>query len=306
MALTWGQVSAITERHFMPKLYDNIFNFHPLLQRLFKNSYVKVDGGTSLMIPLEYGEAADSGWYNASETFQNVDSEVITGAEYPWKQARASVFITRKDELMNSGDAAKVKLVGAKIKNAEKTLRKILATMLYNTGSDPKAPAGLPQIIATGNTVGGISQTDNSWWRGQVDSVTTTLGLAAMNTIWTDSSDDKSHPSVVMATRANFNRFYGLLQPQQRFQDNETAKGGFTSLMFNGAPLISDSLAPANHLLFLTEENLHLVVFRKEDMRFTGLKEGEDQNAQKGRIYWMGGFGSSNNRLHGKMSAVAA
>ncbi len=45
MALTYDQVNAITAKKFIPKLYDNIFDSNPLLQRAKKTSYQKVDGG---------------------------------------------------------------------------------------------------------------------------------------------------------------------------------------------------------------------------------------------------------------------
>ncbi len=34
MALTWDQVSGITEKKFLPKLYDNVFITSALLNRL--------------------------------------------------------------------------------------------------------------------------------------------------------------------------------------------------------------------------------------------------------------------------------
>jgi galactose mutarotase-like enzyme len=42
MALTYDQISAITLKYYVPKMYDNIFNSNPLLQRHKKKSYEKV------------------------------------------------------------------------------------------------------------------------------------------------------------------------------------------------------------------------------------------------------------------------
>lgn len=46
MALDLNQITAITNKVWLPKLYDNIFDSDPLLQRLKKKSYVKKSGGT--------------------------------------------------------------------------------------------------------------------------------------------------------------------------------------------------------------------------------------------------------------------
>ncbi len=306
MPLSWDQISGITEKKFIKKLYDNVFDSNPLAKRLKEKSYEKLDGGTSIMVPLNYAQTTASGWYNGADTLSTSDNENITAAEYQWKQLYANISITRKDELMNSGDAAKVQLVKSKIQIAEKTMIDLLGTALYNDGSVVNAPVGLRAIIATSGTVGGIAIGSNSWWQGQVDAATTTFSISALQTQFNACTIDSDQPTVIMATRANYNRYYGALQPQQRFMDSETAKGGFSSLMFNGVPFIADSHCPTSHIFILNEKNLSLFVHKDEDMRFEAFQKPINQNVKVAKVYWMGALGSSNNRLHGKLSAVAA
>lgn len=306
MALTWDQVSGITEKVFVPKLVDNIFDSNPLLKRLKEKSYEKLGGGTSIMVPLQYASLSASGWYSGADTLSTSDNENITAAEYAWKQIYANISITRKDELMNSGDAQKVSLVKSKMQAAEKTIMDTMGTAIYNDGTTLNALVGLRAIVSASNTVGGISQSTNSWWAGQVDSSTTTFSIAALQTQYNACSIDADAPTVIMATRANYNRYYGALQPQQRFQDSDSAKGGFSSLMFNGTPFIADSHCPSNHIFLLNEKYLHLFVHKDEDFRMEPFVKPINQNVRSGKIYWMGALGSSNNRLHGKLSAVAA
>ncbi len=306
MALTWDQVSGITEKKFLPKLYDNVFYSSPLLKRLKEKAYKKLDGGTSIMVPLEYDDITSSGWYTGADTLSTSDNETMTAAEFTWKQLYANISITRRDELINSGDSQKVDLVKSKMKNAEKTMSSLLSAGIYNDGTTSNAIIGLRAIIGTGDTVGGISQTSYSWWQGQVDSSTTAFSLAALQTVYSNCTWNNESPSVIMATKANYNRYYAALQPQQRFMDSETAKGGFSSLMFNGVPFIADDYAPTSHILLLNENYLHLCVHKDEDMRFSGFQKPDAQNIRLGQIFWMGAMASSNNRMHGKQSAVAA
>ncbi len=306
MALSWDQVSGITEKKFVKKLYDNVFDSNPLLQRGKKKFYEKLDGGTSIMVPLNYAQTASSGWYNGADVLSTSDNEAITAAEYAWKQIYANITITRLDELKNSGDAAKVNLVKSKTQIAEKTIADSLGTGLYNAGATANAIIGLQSIVGTSNTVGGISQSSYSWWQGQVDSASTTLTMSALQTIFNACSVDNDQPTVIMATRANYNRYYAILQPQQRFMDADTAKGGFSSLMFNGVPFIADSHCPANNVIMINENYLHLFVHKDEDMRFDPFIKPINQNVRSAKIYWTGALGSSNNRLHGRLSALAA
>ncbi len=306
MALTWDQISGITEKKFLPKLADNVFLVSPALKRLKEKSYKKLDGGTSIMVPLEYDDLSSSGWYTGADTLSTSDNETMTAAEYAWKQLYANVTITRREELVNSGDSQKVDLVKSKMKNAEKTLQQLLATGVYNAGTTTNALIGLRAIIATSGTVGGIAIGTYSWWSGQVDSSTTAFSIAALQTVYSNCSLNNSSPSVIYGTKANYNRYYAQLQPQQRFMDSDTAKGGFSSLMFNGVPFIADDFAPADHIIMLNEEFIHLCVHKDEDMRFSGLQKIDNQNVRGGQVFWMGALASSNNRMHGRMSAVAA
>ncbi len=306
MALTYDQLSAITQKKFVPKMYDNIFNSNPLLQRHRKKSYEKLDGGSSIIVPLNYAVPSASGWFAGADTLNVNDNDQITAAEYAWKQLYVNISILRSDELKNSGDAQMVSLVKSKMKIAEKQMEDLLGTGIFSNATDPKSIVGLRKIVGTSNTVGGISQTENTWWAGQLDSTTTTLSKAALQTQFNLCSIGSDTPSVAVTTRSLFNAYYSLLQPQQRFQDSKSAEGGFQSLMFNGIPVLPDSHCPANHFFFLNEDYLSLYVHKDEDMRLEPFAKPINQNIKLAKIYWMGAYGSSNNRLHGLLNALTA
>ena len=217
----------ITKRKFIPKMNDNIFDSNPYLSRLKKKGgLVKLDGGTGINVPLNYAVTTASGWYAGADTLDTTDNQNITAAEYTWKQHYANISISRDEELKNKGDSQVLDLVQSKIQIAEKTMGDNLGTALYNAGTDSKAIGGLRLIVATGSTVGGISQTTNSWWQSNVDTTTTTLGISALQTQYEAAKIENDAPSVCFTTRTLFTAYYSLLQPQQRFQDSETAKGG--------------------------------------------------------------------------------
>lgn len=278
MALTWDQVTAITRKKFVPKLYDNVFDSNPLLQRAKSKFYEKLDGGTSILVPLNYATTSASGWYSGTDTLDTSDNQNITAAEYSWKQLYANVTIRRDEELKNSGDSQIISLVKNKVKIAEKTMADTLGTGLYSDGTDSKAIVGLRDIVAQDQTVGGISQSSNSWWQAQLDSSSTTLTMAVLQTQYSAASIDNDHPTVITSGRSLFDSYYNLLQPQQRFSDASTAKGGFSSLMFNGTPWISDSHCPANHVFMLNEKYLHLFAHKDEDMRLESFQKPINQN----------------------------
>lgn len=303
-----GQIQSVSRRFFLPRLYDNVFLGNPMLRRAKTKGWKRsADGGEKVIMPLEYAEQGNSDWYNGADTLNVSDSDTFTAAELDWKQLYAPVTVSRRDELKNMGKAQVVDFVKSKMKNAEKTMKKKLSVGIYSDGStDPDSIVGLRSWIGVANSPGGISQSANSWYQGQVDSTTTTLTISALQTQFNAASEDDEQPSVAVGTKAVFNSYYALLQPQQRFTDGDTAKGGFTSLMFNGIPFISDTNVPSSHLIMANEDHLHLICHRDEDMRMTDFDEPINQNVKVAKIYWMGVLGSTNNRYHALFSALTA
>tara|TARA_R110000796_G_scaffold187266_1_gene304171 strand:- start:3169 stop:4089 length:921 start_codon:yes stop_codon:yes gene_type:complete len=306
MALDFDQISAITSKYYVPKLEDNIFDSNPYLKRIKSRSMPKIDGGTSIMVPLEYAVNGAGGWYTGADTLDTSDTEVITAANYQWKQIYENISIKRSDELQNSGDSAKLNFVKSKMKNAEKSMLDKIGTGVYSAGTDSKSIVGLRVFCGTTNTVGGISQSSFSWWASNVDSTTTVMSMSALQTQYNAAVVDNMAPTAGLTNRTIFNLYYSLLQPQQRFTDSETAKGGFSSLMFNGIPVLADSHCPANHFFFINEDVVKLYVHRDEDMRFEPFQKPLDQNVRVAKIYGMMGFTSGNNRLLSCLSGITS
>lgn len=304
MALTYDQISGITQKKFIPKLYDNVFNSNPLLQRHRKKSYQLIDGGTSIMVPLNYAAPTATGWYFGADTLNVNDNDQVTSAEYQWKQLYTNISILRSDELKNAGDEQMLSIVKAKVKIAEKNMEDQLGTGIFSNGTNAKSIIGLQQIVATSNTIGGISQSANTWWQAQADTTTTTTSISALQTQWNLATIGSWSPTVGITTRSLFNAYYSLLQPQQRFQDTSSAEAGFQSLMFNGIPILPDSHCPTSNFFFLNEEYIHLWAHREEDMRFEPFAKPVNQNVKIAKIYWMGAYGTSNARLHAVLNAL--
>lgn len=289
------------------KLIDNIFDSDPILQRAkSKGWYVPQDGGTFIEQPLMYAQIAAAGSYAPGAQLDTTDNDTFTLAEYPWKFYYANVTISGPDEHKNSGDSQILNFVKNKVMAAEMTLKDLIGTGIYGDGSTASDIGGLRLLVDSGNTVGGISQVTYSWWQSQEDSTTTTFGTAPVQSQYNTISINGKTPTVIMSTRANYNRYYATLLPVQRYVDTETAKGGFTSLMFNGTPFIPGAKVPANHIFLLNEEFLSLIYHPKRNFAFSPFIVNPGQDAKSGKIFWMGNLTSSNSRMHGKFTALAA
>ena len=305
MPLDFDQINAVTKRFFVPELADNVFVATPELRRSKEKCLKKVDGGTKIIQPLEYASGVFE-WFSGAQTLSTADSDVLTAASYDWRQCTAPVSISRLDELKNMGAAQVVDFVQAKMKNAKKTMSQNMSVAIFNAGTDPLAPVGLRAIVDTASTIGGIAQGTYSWWQAKVDSSTTTTSLAALENNYLLCSEDTEKPTVGYTTKAIFGRIWGLMQPQQRFADEKSADAGWDSLLLNGTPMLVASNCPASHFFWVNENYFHLYVHPEENMRFEEFQVPLNQMVKSGRIVWAGALGSSNNRYHGKLSALTA
>jgi len=303
----FSQITAVSRRYFLPRLADNVFLGNVLLNRAKTKGWLKtIDGGVDINIPLEYAIASAAGSYSGSQTLDIADNDVFSAAKVNWKQYYAAVSVSGIDKLKNAGSNRIVDFVKSKMKNAEKTLRRKLAstTGIYSAGGTATEIVGLQAWINTDETVGGISQTNNSFWRAQEDTTTTTLSLAAMQTRFNACSEDSEEPTMIATTKSIYNSYWGLLTPQQRFTSDEVGKAGFKSLMFNSVPVVSDTNCPSGDMYFLNEDYLHLFVHRDENFRQTEFQSPVNQNVVTSKIYWAGEFASSNNRYHGAFKGL--
>lgn len=302
----YDQINAVTRRAYVPKMYDNIFQANPFMNVLKEKSYVSIDGGTSIVVPLNYALNNAGGWYSGADTLDLTDVENVTGASYLWKQIYEAITIKRSDELQNAGTAKVLDFVKAKVKIAEKTIRDRMGTALFNTGSNAKAIAGVGQILSASNTVGGISQSSYSWWQAQVDSSTTTFSISALQTSFNLATIDNDTPTHLFSLRAVYNRYHNLLQPQMRFADAKMADAGFQNLLYHGTPWMVDAHCAASTLYGINVNYMHLFYHPEENFRFEDFAKPLNQNLKVGKIYWMGNLGTSNPRMQFIMSALTA
>ena len=132
------------------------------------------------------------------------------------------------------------------------------------------------------------------------------MTIPTLQAVFSAASIDNDTPNMIISNRTNYDRYYSLLQPQQRFVSSEMAKGGFTSLMFNGQPWVVDSHSPANHVFMINLNYLDLYIHSQENFRFREFQDFQSQNGKQAKVFFAGALRSSNNRMHGKLSALTA
>lgn len=265
----WNEVLSTTMHNVRGRLSDNIFNKQPLLEHLLSNGRVRIeDGGYSIVEPLTYREGqADS--YGEWDTIHVIPQEAVTAAQYFWKQLFATIAISALEEAQNGGKSQIINLLDAKVKQAESTLRKKLAKMLYGTYASAIPANDFTALVTLIDDVlpaGGIDPATEAWWKSYVDDVGDVdargLEIAMRTAVMTTSDNGGDEVDVIFTDPATYAFYESTLTPQVRYTDTNKANLGFRNLLFENVPIMWDSECPAGVMLGLNTDTVGLVIHR--------------------------------------------
>ncbi|NCX56041.1 MAG: phage major capsid protein [Burkholderiaceae bacterium] len=239
----FNSLLSTTLQNYQPTLVDNIFKDLVLLNHLNERGRVRVEeGGTQIIEPLLYGVNDTVATYSGYDAIDLTPQEGISAAEYDWKQMAASIAISGIEEAKNRGTEAIIKLLNAKIMQAEMSLKTTLNEQLFGSASAGTDFNGLGNIVATqNNTVGGIDASTNTWWNPtQGSTMGATLALQNMADVYNRASKGSDVPDLIITNTSLFEKYESLLTNQVRYQDVAKANAGFQNLMFKQTPVVFD------------------------------------------------------------------
>lgn len=322
-AVDYSSLTALTKEQYIPKLVDNIKKKSVLLQRMLGKSRPNASGN-QIVQPIEYADSTALGFYEKYGELDVDPDEFAMSAKYDWTQAYASVSISGYEERVNDNPEKLIDLLGAKMKNAEKSLAKKFSKALY--GVDDAKLVSLADIAsqtnpssANGGNLGGIA-VSNTWWKGAfVDAHTdvtdraiagvtagTTTQFDGQSTIidevfragWEKMSKDSGDkPSLIVVPQIVFDMYEQFLSDKKRtpsMASGEVADAGFIGMKYRGVDLVVDPSCPAGKAYFINEDYLRMVHSRKANFTFGGFKAPVKQDAKTGHILWMGQLVCSN------------
>jgi hypothetical protein len=312
----YSEIVTTTLKNRRGKLADNVTKNNALLYRLSESGRKRpVSGGTNIMEELAYAENGTFKRYSGYETLNIAPSDVLTMAEFNWKQAAVVVSISGLEQHMNSGKDAIIDLLESRIKNAEDTMANNIASDVYSDGTadSGKQIGGLQLLISdlgTG-TVGGIDSSAWSFWQNQVydfsnQSVTPGASTiqSAMNQTYLATKRGSDRVDLIVADATYFRYYWESLQAIQRVTSDKMAQAGFEALKFMGADVIDDTgLCPANHMYFINSKYLSYRPHRDVDMVPADQRFSTNQDAMVKPIFWMGNMTIANRARQGVITA---
>lgn len=318
---TFTELVTTTYRNHKKEIADNVSNHNALFRRLTQKGRIRrEDGGLSIVANLEYAENGTYTRYSGYDPLNVEASDVLSAAEFPWRQVSVNVAASGLEIRSNSGENRIVNLVKTKIKNAQKSAANGLAQDLYSAGSLSNQINGLQALIADAGTgtVGGIDSSSFSFWQNTVQSAAAPLQGGAgitpsastmeslMLPLYLRLTRGADHPDLIVMSEDYYTFFEQSQTSLKRYAPEDDGQAGMVAMKYKQADVFHDSSAsgiPSAHGYFINTDYLEVVVHQDADMEIMPELRSINQDAVVIPIIWQGNVAVSNRKLQGVQKA---
>ena len=322
---TFTELVTTTFRNHRKELADNVTNNNSLLKRLNqKGRKVVEDGGLSIVEPLDY---AQNGTYQRFAGYDILDisaSDVLSSAEYNWKNSAVHVTASGQELRENSGKSRIINLAKSRLQNAMRTFRNQMSSDIYSDGTSANQINGLQAIIpaTAGGSLGGISGDTFTFWQGKVQDASSPISGGAITVssstfedpfmlqLWLELTRGSDQPDLIVLSNDYYTFFEGSQVSNKRYTADTTtssdnASAGLVTINYKSAQVVHDggSGIPATTGYMLNTDYLKLVCHKDAQMTQMEDKKAINMDAVVIPILWMGNLVCSNRGLQGTLHA---
>ena len=287
MAVSIDHLDALTNKHFIPNLVDQIFKRSMFLKMLKENEET-FDGGRDIRQPVSYKKAAAGGaWSGGMGTMDSIHTPHTTQAVHSIAHYYTDITIPETEQALNQGKAKLVDMLSAQTELSEATMLDTMGMDAFKDGSNNadgyKTLDGLAAICTFSSdpapgAYGGIGRSANTWWRSQTFATnanssisffkrsynpgnTTTVSIPKMQSQFGLVTDGTDRPDLIITGQLVFDAYHALgTNIQRQVSSDLVGKLGFQTLEFNGVPVVVDDLIENEGDLFML--NMKHIRFR--------------------------------------------
>jgi len=318
MALELTEIQAITDDYVDKGTTDIYFDDNVLLYMLmaggkFQDSLVSagetVDGGQKIRVFLEHNKS-NTGAYGNTTKIPQSKVDILNAARFPWAGYYASNAIDLDDQVQNSGDAALVSLVQAKLKNIQKTIRDSMGTDIYASAATANNFLGLGNLFdtTTATAYGSIAEVDLAKWKANVDTTAEAISYKVMQSIRRNAAVGQSKsqkPNLYITTELLKDGFERTLQANVRYADVKLVNAGFDNVLFGGQPVVADDKQATGHMDALNLNYMKCRTHAKYKFTTPKWEYSKDQpDTLVANTRWIGQLTTSHRAAHCRHTAL--
>jgi hypothetical protein len=312
-------ITSISRRIIREEATDVYYLGSPFTQRLFQQNRVVRRGGFQIETRFVYGPWANGGAFYGPEVLNVTPTTNEISGAWEWKEYYSAVTLDQRSLIRADSPEAVANYVVEQCELSKMDLRDKIAYGVWSNGTNPTAIDGMYEIVDNGTittTYAGLARSSYPFLKGQVTSTTTTLSIAAMNSLWDLASKGARAPTCIISTRANMTRYENLITAKQQYNtpvvvvDQTYANGGFSGSLYRNQPwLVDEHITPTGtqgNLFFINESTLELIVNQNGDFTVRDFQQPTNQFVITSLIYVALNLICFNPQLNAKFTALTA
>jgi hypothetical protein len=268
-----------------------------------------VDGGEKIRVILEYART-NTGSYGNTTKIPQSKVQILNAARFGWAGAYAANAIDLDDQVQNTGDAALVDMVQAKISNIQKTIRDTMGAGVYASAADAKSILGLGDLFedTSSTAYGSIATDDMAKWLANNDATAEAISYKIMQEIRRTAKVGQSagkKPNLYITTDLLKDGFERTLQSNVRFRNEKMVDAGFDNVLFGGAPVVADDRQTSGYMDALNLNFLMLKTHTKYQFTKPTWEYSKDQpDTLVANTRWVGQLCTSHRAAHARHSGL--
>lgn len=316
----FSELVTTTLRVHKKDIADNVGKHNALYRKLVAGDRIRIeDGGLSIVCPLEYASNSTYQRYSGFDPLNIGAVDVLSAAEYPWRQAAVNVAVSGLEMRTNSGTSRIINFVKAKVRNAQHSFANGLSTDFYSDGTAANQVNGLQALVSDAGTgtVGGINSTTYPFWQSILQSAAAPLqGGSAITPsattieslilpLWLRLTVGGENPDLIVFSDDYFTFYEQSQSSLKRYAPEDSGKGGMVAMKYKTADVVFDSSGgiPAAHGYMLNTNYLEAVVHQDANITVLDDVEAIGQDAMVKTLIWMGNLACANRSRQGVIKA---
>lgn len=326
-SINWDDLFSSTLKDARGEVYDCTFGSNPFWNYLHKQGRKRTfSGGVQFQLTLEY---AQNNTVNSIYGYDPVDltpQEHLTTAIDDPIEVAGSVSISKREELLNNGEAQLVNLLQSKIKNLGKSYSEKMSQMVLAASGATVVDAGnsgkdMNPLLLLNNpsaqTVHGISSSTYSWWANTAWVASTATTASAFRQELRHQYNlagqhSEGFPDMVLTSQTGYESYIRALESQLRYASTDRADQGFRYVECEGMTMMWDRRCPRSkdgtivnydyttpdeeNFFLLNSDYLYLMVHEGADLVTMPFQQSDNQMARSSIVYFMGQLMCSNRR----------
>jgi hypothetical protein len=283
-----AQLAAITRRAFVPSVFVQIYQSHPLLSLLMANAQTARGGVSQVTFPIQGASFVSFNWGSFAGDFPlPTDAAAIQDAQFNLKLGMVPIGFFGMEAILQSSEVVIPKL-RAVMSDASVVIKQAYAQALYsNNYANAQAWDSLYQAYDDGTNVpayGGITKTGTPYWQGQLITntgalATTRVGMAQLQTRVQNGAGGEgadfavmnpANWAVLMADFMSLEMF--TTKPKSIYDKDDIVNAGFRAIRVMDTPIFPDPFCPVGEMYLINSRYLSLYMSEYAPMTFSGFE----------------------------------